>query len=232
MRALIAAIVAIAMSDVAFALNFVTLKPGDPRFGKCDTLITGIIEIDSADKLVEFVFERYETTGRRPTIYCLNSDGGSLIGAMQMADWLWHKAPSHMEVVDGDRCLSACVVVLASGRNNALRRVWREVADGAVVGIHGFYLDTEPGVRDHAFTDAELVEIGKAVSGRLVELMNTFQVHPILAQTMLTSAPDEWTFLTHENMWWLSPGRYCYEGFRRPLHCNRQPLKLAEDSLD
>lgn len=104
MRALIAAIVAIAMSDVAFALNFVTLEPGDPRFGKCDTLITGIIEIDSADKLVEFVFERYETTGRRPTIYCLNSDGGSLIGAMQMADWLWHKAPSHMEVVDGDRC--------------------------------------------------------------------------------------------------------------------------------
>lgn len=232
MRALIAAIVAIAMSDVAFALNFVTLTPGDARADRCDTLITGVIEIDSADQLSDFVWKKYKTTGTRPLIFCLNSEGGSLIGAMQMAEWLWHEAPSHMEVADGDQCLSACVIVLASGRNAYLKRVWREVADGAVVGIHGFYMNTEPGVRDRSLSDAELVELGRAVSGRLVALMNTFQVHPILAQTMLTSAPDEWTFITHENMWWLNPGRYCYEGFRRPPHCDTQPLKLAVDSLD
>lgn len=69
MRALIAAIVAIAMSDVAFALNFVTLTPGDARADRCDTLITGVIEIDSADQLSDFVWKKYKTTGTRPLIF-------------------------------------------------------------------------------------------------------------------------------------------------------------------
>lgn len=120
MRKLLAALALVAVplfAPPAKAAEFSRLENGA-------ALIEGVLEEGDGDRFTEFLYG-----GPVFNILLLNSDGGMIREAKQIADLIHAFDFMQTGVSSGDSCVSACVLIFAAGHA-------RWLMDGGSIGVH------------------------------------------------------------------------------------------------
>jgi len=155
--------------------------------GGCTYTLTGIIADGDSVEL-------FTLTNNRPFwggVLCLNSEGGSYLEAMKLADivsedWIT------TAVRRGASCLSACGLVFLAGSTNtesgAEILVSRYLHPQAQLGFHAPYIPTGTISVDDA---AQIFEIAMTVVSHLLKKSDAYNVDSTLIAEMLGRRPNE-----------------------------------------
>jgi hypothetical protein len=120
------------------------------------------------------------------TIFYLNSTGGDIYAAMEIGK-LIRKARAGCMILEGARCYSACVFVLAGGVNRA--------AAGGTVGIHRPF-STYVGNRDYQSTQKEYRRTETAIRTYFKEM----NLPERLFEAMVLVPPEKIRILSYEEL--------------------------------
>ena len=146
--------------------------------------VVGSIDQGSARRFAAEIAAR----GEYVTTLSLNSPGGSLDDAMEMARLVRERGIG-VDVADGAVCASSCPLLLSGG-------VTRNVGGGAAIGLHQFYSATDMSTTDpaRAMSDAQ------ATAARISRYLAEMGVDPALWLHALDTPPQALYYLTREEM--------------------------------
>ena len=171
--------------------------------------IDGTIEAADVAKVEAFL-----SAPKTPHVFFVNSDGGDLEAAIAIGRLL-RKKEIAVDVLEGSRCASACVFILAAG---VLR-----VTFGDVI-IHRPYLANDlPGASGY---DANYKRTAQLIRGYLAEM----NIPAALGDRMLAIPPDEGQTLTVEeqNLYMLNAEDPAHEQKRAAEEAHKWGISLAE----
>jgi hypothetical protein len=165
------------MAQMAHAASFTSTVSRD---GKTLVPLDGEIEAGDHKKLAPIIVAADNTRRRVSTLY-LNSPGGSLLEAIEIAKAVTLQDISTV-VADASQCASACFVVFAAGLK-------KSAGYGAKIGVHGV---SEDG-RDTPAARSATVSMARLVSG----VANV--PHSVVGRMVLTP-PDQMAWLTPDEL--------------------------------
>lgn len=158
-----------ATQDMPSRLDFTAGRQGE----RAALTLTGTIAPGDGARFADWIDAHEE-----PAIVFLNSPGGSVLDAIEIGRQLRDMGAA-TALADTDICLSACPYVLAGG-------VTRDVAAGAMVGVHQHYFGEN--IAMPAFLAVEDIQRGQGeVMGYLIEM----GIDPAIMQPALLTPPDE-----------------------------------------
>ena len=129
-----------------------------------------------------------EARGEYVKSLSLNSPGGSLESAMEMAR-LVRKRGIAVEVRDGAVCASSCPLLLAGG-------VVRSVGDNARIGLHQFYAPADR----NTTSPAQAISDAQATAARISRYLAEMGVDPGLWLHALDTPPQKLYYLSRKEM--------------------------------
>ena len=226
----IAALLMLLLSAPAFGQTLITNnipQGGDHERYHCDVYIQGELGVNLLQEYADFMRRTgVNTFEDRPQILCLNSPGGSVVGALDLAEALWHDLPTMTRVAEGDECLSSCVLLLLAGRSPLTGGPNRFYSVGSEIAVHGFFWDDDVS----ELVDADVVDFTKNVSGRILSLVSDTQAHPELANLMMVARRDQWISANRPNTWLISPRLFCFVGYILPMGCEGKEISRQEQN--
>jgi len=169
-----------------------TPQPGLPcthrltgRIMQGDGARIGAVLTDVASHFEQAKLEDREVGGM---FLCLDSVGGALVDALQIADIvLRHGIPTYLE--PNATCVSACFWIFMAGNHNMRETPWRVLAPGARLGFHTGSLSSESRANFSSTDLADAVQLGmqalaelNAVFGQLGRLSDG---SPVLRASLL-----------------------------------------------
>lgn len=171
----------------------------------CKVLMEGIIEKGDAEKLKQIIFDQQIKTypapnNGHPDRICLNSPGGNLLEAIEMAEI--YEGNGGTAVRMGDRCESACAILFMSGsfqgEDGFFMGTDRVIHPLAKLGFHAPSLKVEDG--NYAKNSVEKAyKIALAGASELNRLSSKIDIPTTLLTEMLKTPSDQMLYI--EKVW-------------------------------
>lgn len=158
-----------------------------------------LLDVLKENQIVSFNGGFYSDSGGAPEL-CLNSPGGSLSTAIEIAD-IVHRGIA-TKILSDEECLSACAIIFMAGIVNTEksigRLISRELHVGGRLGFHAPQLSVASGEYNKEVVDLAY-NIAVNQSGEIFSRLSKFSIAPSLITAMYLTPPDQMLFVETVN---------------------------------